>query len=78
MDAGGFPMNKSKKEVPKPELDEDLEDALEATFPASDPIHIASDKSAKPDRPVERRPAKIDKGLVDKLAREVEKDKGAA
>jgi hypothetical protein len=69
-------MPKTKKAVANEDIDQELEDALEATFPASDPVHIGA--SDGPDRPVDRRPAQIDKALVDKLAREVGKKKGAA
>ncbi len=73
-------MNETKKskKVSRPELDKDLDNALAATFPASDPVNIATDRSSEPDRPIGRRPAKIDQALVDKLAREVSQRKGAA
>ncbi|WP_072396158.1 hypothetical protein [Hyphomicrobium sp. CS1GBMeth3] len=60
----------------KAELEQELDEALEATFPASDALAIGEDKG--PDRPISRRPPKIDKTLVDKLAKEVAKKKGAA
>jgi hypothetical protein len=50
-----------------------LDDALEATFPASDPIAVDDASSAKPDRPVERKPAALDVALVEELARNVGK-----
>lgn len=59
-------------------LDDKLEDALEATFPASDPVRIHKPTAQRPDRPVNRRPANIDKDLVARLAREVERKTGAA
>ena len=62
----------------KNELEEELDNALEATFPASDPVSIGGTTSDKPKRPADRRPPKIDKDLVDKLAREVAEKKGAA
>lgn len=64
---------RQKKETPKAELDEQLDEALEETFPASDPVAIGDATAAKPDRPVDRKPARIDKALVDRLAREVGK-----
>lgn len=67
-----------KKDTSKAALEDELEDALEATFPASDPVQIGSPTSETPDRPLHRRPAVIDKDLVDKLAREVGRKKGAA
>ncbi len=60
------------------ELEKDLDKALEATFPASDPVAIEGKTSDRPDRPVNRRPPTIDKGLVDALAKKVAKKKGAA
>jgi hypothetical protein len=59
------------------ELDQELDDALENTFPASDPVAVGDVTSDEPERPVNRRPARIDKALVDKLAKEVaDKHKG--
>ena len=54
----------------KAELDEQLDDALKDTFPASDPVAIdnASANASEPDRPIGRRPALIDKELVRELA----------
>jgi hypothetical protein len=63
----------------KVDLEKELDEALKGTFPASDPMHVGEATAAEPDRPVGRRPAKIDKALVDKLAREVDrKHKGSA
>jgi acetylornithine deacetylase/succinyl-diaminopimelate desuccinylase-like protein len=62
----------------KAELEEELEKALEETFPASDPVTIDLTSSDVPDRPVDRRPPKIDKKLVDALAKKVADKKGAA
>ncbi|MCC7252736.1 hypothetical protein [Hyphomicrobium sp.] len=62
----------------KAELEKELDEALEATFPASDPVSIGEATSDEPDRPVDRRPPNIDKRLVDKLAKEVARKKGAA
>lgn len=64
---------RQKKQTPKAELDERLDEALEETFPASDPVAIGDTTSAKPDRPVDRKPAPIDKALVERLAQEVDK-----
>ena len=61
-------------EVPKqpsPELDKELDEALKATFPASDPVAVGETTSTRPDRPLNRRPAKIDLELVNELARHV-------
>lgn len=62
----------------KAELENELDKALEATFPASDAISIDATISDTPDRPVHRRPPKIDKNLVDELAKEVADKRGAA
>jgi len=67
-----------KKPLPKAELEAQLEKALEATFPASDPVSIGDVTCDTPDRPENRRPAAIDKALVEKLAKEVAEKKGAA
>jgi hypothetical protein len=63
-------MKKSKKPS-KAELDHELDDALKATFPASDPIAVGEIISTKPDRPAGRMPPKIDKSLVEEMARNV-------
>jgi hypothetical protein len=55
----------------KAELEEQLDKALEGTFPASDPISIGDVTTAKPDRPLHREPAAIDQALVERLAQEV-------
>ena len=55
------------------ELREELKGALEATFPASDPVAVDSNSSAQPDRPVHRKPAALDVELVEELARNVDK-----
>jgi hypothetical protein len=62
----------------KAELEKELDKALEATFPASDPISVDNIISDAPDRPIDRRSPTIDKRLVDKLAKEVAEKKGAA
>lgn len=53
------------------ELDKELDQALKATFPASDPVAIGDVSSAEPDRPLQRRPAALDKALVEELAKNV-------
>lgn len=52
------------------ELDEELDDALEATFPASDPVAVGHE-SRKADRPADRRAPVIDLEEVRRLARKV-------
>jgi hypothetical protein len=59
------------KALPKDELEDQLEDALEHTFPASDPFAVGEPTSGEPERPLERRPALIDRALVDELAQKV-------
>ena len=53
------------------ELDKELDDALEMTFPASDPVSVGGEgeSGARPDRqaPV------IDPALVERLSRQVKK-----
>jgi hypothetical protein len=68
-------MTKVKK---KAELEKELDSALEQTFPASDAVSIDDTTSGGPERPVDRRPPKIDKRLVDALAKKVAQKKGAA
>jgi len=61
------------------ELQRELDEALKGTFPASDPVSVGEVTAEQPDRPQGRRPAKVDKALIEKLAREVaRKHKGAA
>jgi hypothetical protein len=68
-----------KQKLPKREVDEQLDRALENTFPASDPVTVGEVTSDTPERPAHRRPAWIDKALVEKLAKEVAtRQKGAA
>ena len=57
---------------PSPELDKELDEALRATFPASDPVAVGETTSTEPDRPLNRRPAKLDLELVNELARHVD------
>jgi hypothetical protein len=57
--------------IGKAELEKQLDQALEGTFPASDPISIGDVTTSTPDRPLHRKPAAIDQALVERLAREV-------
>lgn len=66
-------MSATKKELPKAELEVQLEDALEHTFPASDPISVGQPTSVKPDRPAHRRPPKLNTVLVHDLAAKARK-----
>lgn len=50
------------------ELEKDLDQALKATFPASDPFAVGEASGSEPDRPLHRRPAKLDNALVEELA----------
>ena len=59
-----------------PELDKELNEALKATFPASDPVAVGETTSTQPDRPLNRRPAKLDFELVNELARHVDETHG--
>lgn len=54
----------------KIQQDKDLTEALQDTMPASDPVsaNVADDHAV---RPADRKPALIDKALVDRLARAV-------
>ncbi len=70
--------DKNNKKASPRELDEELDRALEDTFPASDPVAVGDVTSDMPDRPEHRRPASIDRALVERLAREVASKKGAA
>lgn len=72
------PIEKNAIKKNKSELENELDTALEATFPASDPVSIEGAVSATPDRPRDRRPPAIDKKLVEELAKEVAGKKGAA
>lgn len=66
-------MSATKKELPKAELEVQLEDALEHTFPASDPISVGQPTSVKPDRPAHRRAPKLNTVLVRDLAAKARK-----
>ena len=60
----------------KRELDKKLDDALDATFPASDPVSVG-EASRKPKGRADRAPAPLDTGLVKRLAKKVAKKKGS-
>jgi hypothetical protein len=51
------------------EIEEELDEALKATFPASDPVAVGEVTGTEPDRPRHRRPAKLDTALAKELAR---------
>jgi hypothetical protein len=59
-----------------PETERELDQALEQTFPASDPVAVA-DEDKEPVRPVDRRPAPLDRATVDRLAEQLDKRKKA-
>lgn len=59
----------------KSEKDEELSEALDQTFPGSDPV-TGTEVDEGPVRPVDRKPAKIDKALVEELSRKVKRDHG--
>ncbi len=61
------PMSSDKS---KREQDRELSEALEETFPASDAVAV-NEADDRPVRPVHRKPALIDKHLVEELAEEV-------
>lgn len=68
-----------KKKLSKLELEQQLDSALQDTFPASDPVAVGEVSGETPERPRDRQAPTIDKALVDKLAREVgRKKKGEA
>lgn len=53
-----------------------LDDALENTFPASDPISL--DDAGNDRARIDRQPAALDRNLVEKLAREARRKTEAA
>ncbi len=69
---------KTKKILPKPELENQLSKALEQTFPASDPVSIGQPTSTKADRPIHRRAPLVDKKLVYDLAAKAAKKRKSA
>lgn len=56
------------------ETDSELEAALENTFPASDPISL--DNAGNDRARIDRRPAQIDRDLVERLARQARQKSG--
>lgn len=66
-------MSGSKKELPKRELEHQLQEALEQTFPASDPVTVGQPTSDAPDRPMHRRAPKLNVALVNDLARKAKR-----
>jgi hypothetical protein len=62
-------------EKSKAEVDKELDEALDETFPGSDPIAVDA-KDDTPIRPVDRLPPQIDKGLVEKLSEKIKSKKG--
>lgn len=65
-------MQENTIRLSKADLDGQLNDALKDSFPASDPVTIGAASAGEPDRPLHRRPAKLDTDLVNELARNVE------
>ena len=61
-------------EKTKRELEHELHESLKGTFPASDPVS-PNRTDGTPDRPLDRRPAKVDKTAVNELAKQVPKKK---
>jgi len=56
------------------EVDHDLDEALEATFPASDPVSVGRPTGpGEPRREAGRKAPNIDTELVKRLAKEAEK-----
>jgi hypothetical protein len=62
------------KEKTKAEIDRQLNEALEETFPGSDAIAVDR-RSGDVERPVGRKPPIIDKQLVEKLAKQAKAKK---
>lgn len=62
------------REKPKSEVDKELDEALNETFPGSDAIAVDG-KGDKPVRPVDRKPPLIDKELVEKLSEKTKSKK---
>jgi hypothetical protein len=56
------------RKPPRAELERQLDDALEHTFPASDPVTIGEPTAHVPDRPADRQTPLIDVELVNELA----------
>jgi hypothetical protein len=64
-------MNREKS---KTEVDKELDEALDETFPGSDAIAVDR-KGDEPVRPVDRKPPLIDKDLVEKLSEKTKTQK---
>ena len=73
-------------EMPKPsgdqkptraELEQQLDEALKQTFPASDPVTIGEPTALVPDRPADRQAPLLDSELVNELAAHLEKSMAA-
>jgi len=62
------------REKPKSEVDKELDEALEETFPGSDAIAVDTTED-KPVRPANRKPPVIDKELVEKLSEKAKSNK---
>jgi hypothetical protein len=56
----------------------ELDAALKATFPSSDPVAIGGASGSGPDRPLHRKPAKLDVALVEELAGNVTRKQASA
>ena len=71
-----FVTSQEEKLADKPshKTDKKLNEALKHTFPASDPI-TPGDAETIPSRPIERKPAEIDKSSVDRIAEQIPKNK---
>jgi hypothetical protein len=67
-----MPRNTRHKNT-KSEAEDLLDTALRQTFPASDAVAVSDPATSEPIRPPNRRPAPLDRQLVDELARNVEK-----
>lgn len=55
------------------ELEQQLDEALKQTFPASDPVTIGEPTALVPDRPADRQAPLLDTELVNELAAHLEK-----
>ena len=62
---------KAPEHLSKEELEQELDIALRQTFPASDPIAVGDPTAIEPERPIDRKPALLDKELVRELAKNV-------
>jgi len=66
------------RKPPRAELERQLDDALEHTFPASDPVTIGEPTAHVPDRPADRQAPLIDAELVNELASHLKQERKAA